>query len=405
MMMKNNHLIFTLIVLFLFFKPAETNISGYFNFFDTYKKIPVKIKNHHKLSANELRIVSSKIHEHYEKLFKQKMFNGCILVAIDNQIVYENAFGYNDVRQKTCLNTNHLFQLASVSKIFTATAVLKLHEKKLLNIHDFVQKYIPAFPYANVTIKQLLNHTSGLPNYLHTMPDIGRQDTLLSHQSVLQFLIHKNIRPEFKAGKRYKYCNTNYAILACLIEKVSGMSYSDFLKKEIFIPCNMNNTNTIYYIDIFDENTTSSNEYKSRAVPFYAGDFILGDKSIYSNVHDLFNFSQHFLNNKIVSDSLMKEMIKGVKTNRHAMLYGYGIRIKDFLDSSKMILFHNGWWHGYRTSFQMRPKDKITVIVLSNHIYKTTYYTNPIFEIIDEVLYSTNTKTNEEKIYPPLDEE
>lgn len=393
MKMKNRHA-FLFFVLLILYKPAGTNIFYYFKF-DLL--IPTKTKASFTSSSgydklNSLSaILAEKINEHYEKLFKQRAFNGCVLVAIGDKIIYENAWGYNDAKLKTPLTTHHLFQLASVTKIFTATAVLKLYERGQLNLNDYVQKYIPEFPYSDVTIQQLLNHTSGLPNYLHTMPDIGRQDTILSHQSVLQFLIQKKLRPEFKPGTRHKYCNTNYAILACLIEKISGISYSDFLKKEIFIPCNMSSTNTIYYIDIFDENTAISNEYISKKIPFYAGDFILGDKSIYSNVHDLFNFSQYFLNGKLLKDSLVQKMVTGVKTNRYGLLYGCGIRIKDYQDSTKTIWFHNGWWHGYRTSFQMRPKDKVIVIVLSNNTHKTTYYTHPIFEMIDEILYSNQT--------------
>ncbi|MCX7728170.1 MAG: beta-lactamase family protein [Bacteroidia bacterium] len=407
--MKSKLFFLLIILMFMGYQSAETGTIFYpkqINFKNVHHFSDKNNSNKDiKLNSTSLSLLADKIHEYYEKMFHQKVFNGCVLVAIGDKIIYENAHGYNDVKQKTCLSTSHVFQLASVSKIFTSIAILKLCEKQLLNINDDVKKYFPEWPYEHVTIKHLLNHTSGLPNYLHLMPDIGRTDTILSHYSVLQFLLKRKIRPEFKPGRRHKYCNTNYAVLACLIEKVSGMSYSDFLKKEIFIPCNMYNTNTIHYVDIFDENTTMSNEYKSRNIPFYAGDFILGDKSIYSNIHDLFNFSQCFLSGKVISDSLMRQMISGVKTNRYGMLYGYGMRIKDYQDSSKTIWFHNGWWHGYRTSFQMRPKDKITVIVLSNHIYKTTYYTHPVFEIIDEVLNSNKSHAPNQPIYPSLDEE
>ncbi len=406
--MKNSTIVLLITFVFVFTKPAETNIQESITFSTLSPLKYSKTSSHLKLNSSTLRFLSNKIHEHYEKLFHQKAFNGCVLIAIEDKIIYENAWGYNDMKQKTCLSTNSLFQLASVSKIFTATAILKLYEQKKLKLNDLVQKYLPEFPYSQITIHHLLNHTSGLPNYLHLMPEIGRQDTILSHQSVLQFLIKRKLRPEFKAGKRHKYCNTNYALLACLIEKVSGMNYSDFLKKEIFIPANMQHTNTIYFVDIFDENTTSSHEYKSRQVPFYAGDFILGDKSIYSNIHDLFAFGQAFLNKKILSDSTIQLMTKGVKTNKYGLLYGYGIRIRHYEESNQTIWFHNGWWHGYRTSFQMRPKDKVLVIVLSNHIHKTTYYTTPIYQIIDEVLYNKTIDTsdnNSKKVYPTLDEE
>jgi CubicO group peptidase (beta-lactamase class C family) len=418
MKMKNKTFLFLVLYLFLLVYNAGTNetnkvINKYVSIsFNASPKETNTSSTIEKLNASTLRILANKIHEHYEKLFQHKAFNGCVLVAIEDKIIYENAWGYSDIRQKQCLNTNSIFQLASVSKVFTAVAVLKLYEQNKLQLTDLVTKYIPDFPYKDVGIHHLLNHTAGLPNYLHLMPEIGRQDTILSHWSVMDFLIRKKLRQEFKTGKRHKYCNTNYAVLACLIEKISGMSYSDFLKKEIFIPLNMNQTNTIHYVDIFDENTTTSHEYKSRAVPFYAGDFILGDKSIYSSIHDLFQFSQAFLNGKVLKDSTIRLMTQGIKTNRYGMLYGYGIRIKHNEDTDKTIWFHNGWWHGYRTSFQMRPKDKVTVIVLSNHIHKTTYFTHPIFQTIDEILYQENTdnSNSEEKnsthtVYPKLDDE
>lgn len=400
--MKNKYLYIIIFFILLSYKPAETSVNKYTTLVNQSFEKPVET---FKVNSKVLYLIKNKIDEYYKNLYRQSAFNGCVLVAIDNQIIYKNALGYNDAKNKILLDTQNIFQMASVSKIFTATAVLKLYEAKKLNIHEHVIHYIPDFPYKDVTIYQLLNHTAGLPNYLYLMPEIGRQDTMLSHQSVLQFLIHKKPKPEFRPGKRHKYCNTNYAILACIIEKVSGMSYSDFLKKEIFIPCNMTKTNTIHYIDIFDENTTLSNEYKSRTVPFYAGDFILGDKSIYSNIQDLFRFSQMFLNKKILSDTTLKIMLSGVKTNHYDMLYGCGIRIKNYQDSSQMIWFHNGWWHGYRTCFQMRPKDKVTIIVLSNHIYKTTYYTQPIYEIIDEILYQKNNSSHPHQMYPSIDNE
>ncbi len=410
MMMRNKNMITIFILVLVFIKPVRTVVTEpSVNYFRTYeeKSNPLHIlynKNSFKLNSTALKMLSNLIHEHYEKLLRNKMFNGCVLVAIGNTIVYSNALGYSDIRQKVCLNTNSLFQLASISKVFTATAILKLYEKKLLNLNDRVQQYLPEFPYYQVTIKHLLKHTSGLPNYLHLMQDIGRQDTILSHWSVLKFLANKKLRLENKPGRRYKYCNTNYVILACLIEKISGMSYSDLLKREIFIPAHMDNTNTIYYVDIFDENTTTSHEYKNRQIPFYAADFILGDKSIYSNIYDLFQFSQYFLGGKILHDSTLQLMTKGVRTNKYDMLYGLGIRIKNPSDSSKTIWFHNGWWHGYRTAFQMRPKDKVTVIVLSNHIHKTTYHTYSIFEYIDEILYNQK-RTGETTVYPSLSDE
>lgn len=406
--MKNKTLIIVFSIILFLIKPSGSIVPEYpQKYFYTDKKKNSSFESpSSKINAAAIKTLANTIHEYYEQLFRNKQFNGCVLVAIGDNIVYTNAFGYSDIRQKICLNTHSLFQLASVSKIFTAVAILKLYEQHLLTIHDEVKKYLPEFPYDNITIKQLLNHTSGLPNYLHLMTDITRQDTVLNHSSVLQFLMHKKLKPEFKAGRRYKYCNTNYAILACIIERVSKMSYSDFLKKEIFNPCNMVHTNTIYFVDVFDDNTTTSHEYKNKHLPFYAGDFILGDKSIYSNIYDLFQFSQNFLNHKILNDTTIQLMTRGVRTNKYGMLYGLGIRIKNHEDKDKTILFHNGWWHGYRTAFQMRPKDKVTVIVLSNHIYKTAYHTYSIFEYIDKILYNQQQPDNHNTpIYPSLSDE
>ncbi len=404
--MKNKILISFICI--LFFNTIGTSVFDYS--FPNISKISRKADNKKesfiKINQALIQTISEKISKHYLNLFKHRVFNGCVLVAIDGNIIYENAFGYSDIHQKAPLTTNNIFQLASVSKIFTATAIMKLYEQGKLDINQTLQYYFPQFPYNTITIKQLLNHTSGLPNYLNLMKDVVRQDTTLSSQSVLDFFAAHKYKLEYKPGRRYHYCNTNYVLLACLVEKISGSSFSDFLKKEIFTPAEMPHTNTIQYVDMFDKNTTTSSEYKKRYMPLYACDFILGDKSIYSSTHDLLNFSKNLMDGKILSPTTLQMMTEGVPTKRYGMYYGFGLRIRDAKDSAKMIIFHNGWWHGYRTAFQMRPKDRVTVIVLSNHIHKTAYYTYPVFQAIDEVLYNNKTEINSnQEIYPTLGDE
>ena len=167
--------------------------------------------------------------------FKNGLFNGCVAVSYQDTLIYQNALGFENVKCMKNLCNESVFQLASVSKMFTAISLLKLAEQGKLAITDNIKKYFPDFPYQNITIKNLLSHTSGLPNYLFFYYHLPRVDSVtFSNQRVLDLLTTHKPDAYFKSGRRFQYNNTNHVLLALLVEKLSGQSFQAFVQKNIF---------------------------------------------------------------------------------------------------------------------------------------------------------------------------
>ncbi|MES1218739.1 MAG: serine hydrolase domain-containing protein, partial [Bacteroidota bacterium] len=169
-------------------------------------------------------------------------FNGNILVAKGGNIIYQQDLGYADFNSKRLLNDSSVFELASVSKQFTAMGIMILKERKLLTYDDNVKKFFPDFPYDNITIRNLLTHTSGLPEYEDQFEKKWDHKKIAFNKDILEMLKQQKDTLFFKPGTKWKYSNTGFAILAFIIEKVSGKSYNDFMAATIFNPLGMTHT-------------------------------------------------------------------------------------------------------------------------------------------------------------------
>lgn len=320
----------------------------------------------------------------FTHMYESGIFNGSVLVAKAGKVIYQKSLGVLDKSNNHSLSDSSMFQLASVSKVITATAVLMLHEKQLLDINKPFSDYFPDFPYAGITVKELLNHRSGLPNYIYSLnEEICKPSYQMSNMDMYKCFVSKNTQPYLKPNTRFNYCNTNYALLALLIEKVSGKTYSAYLKDELFVPLGMRNTATIRDIDLNGSNTTKPYDGKWKPVEFDASDYVLGDKSIYSTPYDLFLFSEALYQNKIIKQETQQLAYTAFSKEKKLSNYGYGWRMKNFNDPVKKEVYHNGWWHGYRSSFHRRLNDTLTVVILSNQLNKTAYQTHRIYEILD----------------------
>ena len=309
-------------------------------------------------------------------------FNGSVLIARDGKILLQKSYGFAYKEGRIPLSDSTMFQLASVSKVITATAILMLHERKQLDINQPFQTYFPDFNYEGITIRELLNHRSGLPNYIYFLnTEIGKAPEKFSNQKMYDLMCFKAPAPYLKPNKRFNYCNTNYALLALLVEKVTGTPFEDFLQNELFKPLGMRHTCTINEID----SSRIARSYNMRWKPedIDGSDFVLGDKSIFSTPYDLYLFSEAMFQNKILSEEVQKMAYTPYSKEQRGNNYGYGWRLKDIKDTLKQEVFHNGWWHGYRTAFHRRLKDKVTVVVLSNQLNKTAYQTYRVYEILD----------------------
>ncbi len=311
---------------------------------------------------------AARIDSFFSHYYKHGMFNGTVLFAENGNVIYENAFGYADFRAKDTLTIHTPFQLASVSKPLTALAILLLKEKKYLSLEDSVQKFFPNFPYPGITVRMLLTHRSGLPNYMYFADELWHdRKQPISNQDVLCLMETYHPDIYYRPNYHYNYCNTNYTILASIIEKASRMPYDRFMKNYIFNALGMTHT-TVYSsfngreLDSVAVGYTRTNR---KAEDTYLNG-VMGDKGIYSTVDDLFKLDQALYDGTLISKSTLEEAF----TPYHPELYdhdnyGLGWRINTRPDCSQ-IVFHSGWWKGFRTHFIRILDKKQTIIVLAN---------------------------------------
>ncbi len=328
-------------------------ISGF-----TYEPAPLNIP------AKKIEKLSSTI----EKLLKNSGFNGNALVMLKGNPLLTYSHGYANFSQKKKLREDSRFQLASVSKPFTATAILMLHNKGLLNIEDSVQKYIPEFPYERITIHQLLNHTSGLQNYMYLVDKHWDKDTPLSNEDVLDLIIKYNLPLNFKPGRRFLYSNTGYAMLALLVERITGISYQQWISGNIFGPLGMYNSFT-WQQDIYDtlsspvKGYTTSRRWR-RSYEFDPLDQVVGDKSVFTTIEDMARWDRALQQNYLIPDSLAMLATQKTKLRWRSVNYGLGWRMKNF--GKHQAIYHNGLWNGFTASHTRFPEEDLSIILLSN---------------------------------------
>lgn len=245
------------------------------------------------LTPNQLRHYKTMANNFFDSMLGRGHFNGSILVAKNGEIIYEQYTGFRNPRiKKDSITSSTSFHLASISKTITAMAVLKLAEDGRLNIADSVSKLLPGFPCTGVTIKTLLNHRSGLPNYVHYMEKLGwDKKRHITNQDVLDFIIEKHKDIDIGTADRgFSYSNTNYALLALVIEKASGQFYGEYLRQTFFEPLGMKDTYAFTPAD--SAKSLPSFFYSGRPYAFDFLDLVYGDKNIYSTVRDLLKWDQ-----------------------------------------------------------------------------------------------------------------
>ena len=319
----------------------------------------------------------------FTKLYNANTFNGNVLIAKGKSIIYQKSFGYGIKESNKLLNDSSIFQLASVSKVITGVAILLLFEQGKLNLDTKVCDILTDFPYKKITIKHLLSHRSGLPNYTYFCEEyLSNSKCSLSNQQMLDIMIKYQPKSYLDPGLQFNYCNTNYALLGLIIEKISKKSYSTFLKEDLFMPLGMNHSYTALNIDSTKEHITHGYTTKYGWVANDKYDGVLGDKGIYTTTYDLFLLSTALYQRKLLANTTQQLAYTPYSSEKKLSNYGFGWRMKNMNDSTKEV-FHNGWWHGYRTSFHRRLKDSLTIIVLSNRLDNSVYSTWRIYAAID----------------------
>ncbi|OUS10250.1 serine hydrolase [Nonlabens dokdonensis] len=313
-------------------------------------------------------------------------FNGVVLFAEDGNIIFKKAYGYANFETNEPLSTESIFDLASVSKQFTAMGIVILNEQRKLEIQDPISKYLPSLKfYPTITIENLLTHTSGLPDYMELMSENWDHSKIATNNDVIEMMALKKPDLLFEPDSKYEYSNTGYLLLASIIEKASGMSYEDFLSKHIFQPLEMNATvvhrpryapkkitnMTKGHVNGTEGDPVIIDSYGTDQVAYFL-DGIVGDGMVNSTVDDLYKWDRALYTDKLVSPrNKDKIFTPHVLSNGKLTNYGYGWQLRDHEKYGKTI-GHSGAWAGYLTYIERHVDKNKTFIFLQNTSLMTT---------------------------------
>lgn len=343
----------------------------------------------------ELSYYRHRASEHFKKNLPSGSFNGGIVIAKNGTVVYEKYSGFADLRKKDSLNAKTSLHLASVSKTFTAMAVLHLSEAGKLSLDDSLGKFFTGFPYAGITVKMLLSQRSGLPNYLNYLSQLKKYDTVYTNQDVLNSLYSLLPPLEHRPGTRFNYSNTNYVLLAMVIEKVTGESFPDFIKKTFFDPLEM--YNTFVYTNVNAASASPSFKGNGRFWMPDQFDITYGDKNIYSTPQDMLKWDQALYSGKLFKKETLDMAFSPLSNERPSVHnYGLGWRMLN-LSNGKKVIYHNGRWHGTNSAFVRLMDEKATIIVIGNKYNRNIYLAaKKAYDIFGEYLQSRSQHNDTE---------
>ncbi|MBO4231979.1 MAG: beta-lactamase family protein [Bacteroidales bacterium] len=310
------------------------------------------------------------------------VFNGSMIISRGKKMLVKTNYGYKQLcknssekyrdREENLITFSTFFELASVSKQFTAVAILTLVEADKLSLDDTLRKFFPELPYHNITIHNLLTHTSGLTDYIDFPDDVVEDEKILiGNKQMTEIYASRHEPVKFAPGTKFEYTNTNYMLMAQIVEMVSGKAFEDYVREKVFLPAGM--TNSFYISEETRKSrypTAIGHKRDGQVVEPHFTDGTVGDKGLYSSAEELFLWKKAFFDDhKILSDK-MREMattqqnrVKG--KNQPTEMYGYGFRLEESVQHGKVI-YHGGLWHGFQHLFFYRPKDDLVLIFLTN---------------------------------------
>ena len=336
------------------------------------------------------QIVGHQLDSLFNELDRQHILNGNVLIAEKGKIIFQRSLGYADLEQQK-QNTDHSrFQIGSVSKIFTAVAILQLKEQGKLKLEDHIVSYFPDFPYPEVTIYELLAHTSGIPDKEEVfLPIIERESgRIFTNDDIIPAMKALNKPVAFTPGSQWRYCNMGYALLALLVEKICQMPFGDYLKQYIFSPAKMKNS---YLLPLTETSQEEVKGYLIRA--HYLGDMeridrnkkvrpwsynmrgFVGCTNIVSTTHDLLNFDIALTKNKLLKAATLSKMQNPSKLSDGTATvadgefgkaaYGLGLFVQADSSAGKIVM-HTGREPGFFSFFLRDISHQRTIIILDN---------------------------------------
>jgi D-alanyl-D-alanine carboxypeptidase len=308
--------------------------------------------------------LTAKLDHAVEAYQKERRFIGAVFVAKGGSVLLDKGYGMADIEWDVPNGPTTKFRLGSITKQFTATAVMQLEEQGKLSVNDRACKYFDGCPEAwkQITIHQLLSHTSGIPSYTAD-PEFGKPRFMRVPLTPVEILLLSKDKPlEFDPGTKWKYDNSGYIFLGVIIEKVSGEKYADYLRKHIFSPLGMNDSGYDDAATILKNRASgyrpagdgfANAEYLDMSLPYAAG-------SLYSTTRDMYLWDRSLYTDKLVSKASRNAMFTPVMSN-----YGYGLAVAPMFNHKQ--IGHNGGINGFSTDLLRFPDDDAVVIVLSNN--------------------------------------
>ena len=310
----------------------------------------------------------------FDAMRKEQGLNGTVLYAEGGRVLYRGAFGWrNLIKANDSIRIDDQFQLASVSKMFTAEAIMLLYSQGKLDYDDDLTKYIPEFPYKGITIRHLLNHRSGLSRY-ETLADEKWPDrgVPVNNEDIIKLFAQYKPDPYNQPDVTFHYTNVNYVLLASVVERVSGQHFEDFMRDQVFIPLGMEHSyiyslRGVEHLHTYVDTEVQGHDLLSKGARRAQDDYlngVVGDKVMFSTVDDLYRFSLAIDCGLFLPDTIQQEAFKpGSPQWKKGENYGFGWRMSE---KHPGTVYHFGWWKGYRSFFIRDVEKGRVLIVLTN---------------------------------------
>lgn len=360
----------------------------------------IAVDNQKLIDSIKVAIKADEKSERLLEVFREKVkygFNGSFLVAQSGITLIDTMYGFANFEKGIQLNKESGFQLASLSKTFTAISILKLVQEGKLSLDLTVKDYYPEFPYEGVTLRSLLSHRSGLPYYEYSFDQKVRSENLFpDNQDIMKWFSESPNPPKpFNLPDHFfSYNNTNFAILAAIIEKVSQKSYDTFLEEEIFKPLGMEHSRVSRGLTDSTANRTFGYQ-NGQKIAFDHFDNVLGDKGLISNTSDLLKWYQALRGEKIVNKELLREAYTPRSFEYPGLRnYGYGFRLWLNEKQQTDYIYHTGWWKGYNTIMFFDLREDFVIILLSNRYNKDVYHIKEVIDIMHGKAKNTSVEEN-----------
>lgn len=328
------------------------------------------------------------INQYYRTVWEGGDLWGGFLIAKGDKILYEGYRGYAQDNMQQPITSTTPLHVASISKSITAMAVMKLAEAEKLSLNDDITKFFPNLPYPGITVLNLLTQRSGLPKYEYFIdkidpaaPELNKQ--FLTNQDILNMLIKYKPDVSRAPDSGFVYCNTNYALLALIIEKITAKPFPEAMNKMVFEPLKMKHT----YVFTEKELQTAAKSFYHKGPkvhPYDRLDLIYGDKNVYTTPRDLYNFSKAMFSEEFLKPELMSMVFTPYSNEKPGINnYGIGFRMKVY-DNGRKLTFHTGWWHGTNSVFGHLLNSDVTIVSIGNKFSRGPYTALSLASLFDE---------------------